>query len=155
MIAVIPFTSKFLNLIVNMKDVKPTSLLKDRIREVEGNPDFSNKDVSASQTPVVAEVSSAVIPALTHVELQPEISSTSHAMSLPNTLNQHAAPVRLPSNSAVEEDKINPKLGSLVPQLQYNKIMDLALDTPCHSNKCDNTNPNYKRTYSEGLRTGV
>uniref|UniRef100_A0A804PH36 Serine/threonine-protein kinase RUNKEL n=1 Tax=Zea mays TaxID=4577 RepID=A0A804PH36_MAIZE len=48
----------FKNLTVDIKDVKPTSLLKDRLREVEGNP----------------------------------------------------------------------KLGSLGPQLQYSKIMDLALD---------------------------
>jgi len=161
----------FKNLTVDMKDVKPTSLLKDRLREVEGNPDFSNKDVTASQTPVVAEVPSGTIPSLTHME--PEINITSRAMSLPNILNQYAAPVRLPTNSTVEDDKvalmmpeqvasltqvspaqtqspspspfsvnqlmaaiprdeirfkINPKLGSLGPQLQYSKIMDLALD---------------------------
>ncbi|KAL5664783.1 hypothetical protein ACJX0J_024891, partial [Zea mays] len=164
MIAVIPFTSK---------DVKPTSLLKDRLREVEGNPDFSNKDVTASQTSVVAEVPSGTIPSLTHMEQQPEINITSRAMSLPNILNQYAAPVCLPTNNTVEDDKvalmmpeqvpsltqvspaqtqstspspfsvnqlmaaipreeicfkINPKLGSLGPQLQYSKIMDLALD---------------------------
>ncbi|XP_066384368.1 LOW QUALITY PROTEIN: uncharacterized protein [Miscanthus floridulus] len=163
----------FKNLTVDMKDVKPTSLLKDRLREVEGNPDFSNKDVTASQTPVVAEVPSGTIPSLTHMERQPEINITSRAMSLPNILNQYAAPLRLPTNSTVEDDKvalmmpeqvpsltqvspaqtqspspspfsvnqlmaaiprdeirfkINPKLGSLGPQLQYSKIMDLALD---------------------------
>ncbi|XP_020399623.1 CCR4-NOT transcription complex subunit 1 [Zea mays] len=163
----------FKNLTVDIKDVKPTSLLKDRLREVEGNPDFSNKDVTASQTPVVAEVPSGTIPSLTHMEQQPEINITSRAMSLPNILNQYAAPGRLPTNSTVEDDKvalimpeqvpsltqvlpaqtqstspspfsvnqlmaaipreeirfkINPKLGSLGPQLQYSKIMDLALD---------------------------
>ena len=71
-----------------MKDVKPSSLLKDRIRQVVGNPDFSNKDVTASQTPVVAEVPSGTIPSLTHMERQPEINITSRAMSLPNILNQ-------------------------------------------------------------------
>ncbi|PWZ44999.1 General negative regulator of transcription subunit 1 [Zea mays] len=175
MIAVIPFTSKvlFKNLTVDIKDVKPTSLLKDRLREVEGNPDFSNKDVTASQTPVVAEVPSGTIPSLTHMEQQPDINITSRAMSLPNILNQYAAPVRLSTNNTIEDDKvalmmpeqvplltqvspaqtqstspspfsvnqlmaaipreeirfkINPKLGSLGPQLQYSKIMDLALD---------------------------
>ncbi|ONM24158.1 Serine/threonine-protein kinase RUNKEL [Zea mays] len=150
-----PFQVLFKNLTVDIKDVKPTSLLKDRLREVEGNPDFSNKDVTASQTPVVAEVPSGTIPSLTHMEQQPEINITSRAMSLPNILNQYAAPVRLPTNSTVEDDKvalmmpeqvpsltqlmatipreeirfkINPKLGSLGPQLQYSKIMDLALD---------------------------
>jgi CCR4-NOT transcription complex subunit 1 len=71
-----------------MKDVKPTSLLKDRGREVEGNPDFSNKDVAASQTPVAVEVSSGINPPINHMELQPEVNNTSRAMSLPSILNQ-------------------------------------------------------------------
>lgn len=50
----------FKNLSVDMKDITPTSLLKDRRREIEGNPDFSNKDV-VPQSQVVAEVKSAVI----------------------------------------------------------------------------------------------
>ena len=78
----------FKNLSVDMKDVKPSSLLKDRIRQVVGNPDFSNKDVSTSQTLAAAEVSSGIVPSMSHVELQPEISSTSRATSLPNMLNQ-------------------------------------------------------------------
>jgi hypothetical protein len=82
------FQVLFKNLTVDMKDVKPTSLLKDRLREVEGNPDFSNKDVTTSQTPVVPEVLPGTIPSSTHVELQPEINITSRAMSLPNILNQ-------------------------------------------------------------------
>uniref|UniRef100_A0A0E0BDM2 Transcription regulator n=1 Tax=Oryza glumipatula TaxID=40148 RepID=A0A0E0BDM2_9ORYZ len=150
MIAVIPFTSKvlFKNLSVDMKDVKPSSLLKDRIRQIEGNPDFSNKDVSASQAPVVAEVSSGVMPTINHVEPQPEINSTSRATSLPNMLSQYAAPLRLPTNNMVEDDKaalimpeqlmaaipradiyfrINEKLSSF-GSLQYSKIMDMALD---------------------------
>ena len=32
------FQVLFKNLTVDIKDVKPTSLLKDRLREVEGNP---------------------------------------------------------------------------------------------------------------------
>ena len=71
-----------------MKDVKPSSLLKDRTRQLEGNPDFSNKDVTASQTPVVAEVSSGMVPAKNVVEVQPELTSTSRATSIPNMLNQ-------------------------------------------------------------------
>ncbi|XP_034575639.1 uncharacterized protein [Setaria viridis] len=163
----------FKNLSVDMKDVKPSSLLKDRIRQVVGNPDFSNKDVSTSQTSAAAEVSSGIVPSMNHVELQPDINSTSRATSLPNMLNQYAAPIRLPPNSMVEDDKvalimpeqvtshsltqvappqtpspspfslsqlmaaipradiyfrINEKLNSLGPQLQYSKIMDVALD---------------------------
>ncbi|XP_068649486.1 uncharacterized protein [Aristolochia californica] len=44
----------FKNLGVDMKDVKPTSLLKDRVREIEGNPDFSTKD--ATQPQMITEV---------------------------------------------------------------------------------------------------
>jgi CCR4-NOT transcription complex subunit 1 len=72
-----------------MKDVKPSSLLKDRTRQVVGNPDFSNKDV-ASQTPAVAEVSSSIGPSMNHAE-QHEISSTSRATSLPTMLSQVGA----------------------------------------------------------------
>ena len=78
----------FKNLSVDMKDVKPSSLLKDRIRQFMGNPDFSNKDVSAPAAPAVAEVSSGIVPSMNHAELQPEINSTSRATSLPNMLNQ-------------------------------------------------------------------
>uniref|UniRef100_A0A452YUE7 CCR4-NOT transcription complex subunit 1 n=1 Tax=Aegilops tauschii subsp. strangulata TaxID=200361 RepID=A0A452YUE7_AEGTS len=96
----------FKNLSVDMKDVKPSSLLKDRTRQLEGNPDFSNKDVTASQTPVVAEVSSGMVPAKNVVEVQPELTSTSRATSIPNMLNQYAPPLRLPPNSMVEDDKV-------------------------------------------------
>uniref|UniRef100_A0ACD5TIG6 Uncharacterized protein n=1 Tax=Avena sativa TaxID=4498 RepID=A0ACD5TIG6_AVESA len=96
----------FKNLSVDMKDVKPSSFLKDRIRQIEGNPDFSNKDVSASQMPVVAEVSSGMMPAKNLVEVPPELTSTSRATSLPNMLNQYAPPLRLPPNSMVEDDKV-------------------------------------------------
>ncbi|BAF10575.2 Os03g0102300 [Oryza sativa Japonica Group] len=94
MIAVIPFTSKvlFKNLDVDLKDVNPTSLLKDRVCEVEGNPDFSNKDVAASQT----QISSGISRSTNHVELQSVISSTSHAYATPH----------LPSNSMVEDDNV-------------------------------------------------
>jgi CCR4-NOT transcription complex subunit 1 len=80
----------FKNLSVDMKDVKPSSLLKDRTRQVVGNPDFSSKDV-ASQTPAVAEVSSSIGPSMNHAELQHEISSTSRATSLPTMLSQVGA----------------------------------------------------------------
>ncbi|VAH18014.1 unnamed protein product [Triticum turgidum subsp. durum] len=96
----------FKNLSVDMKDVKPSSLLKDRTRQLEGNPDFSNKDVTASQIPVVAEVSSGMIPAKNVAEVQPELTSTSRATSIPNMLNQYAPPLRLPPNSMVEDDKV-------------------------------------------------
>lgn len=68
-----------------MKDVKPTSLLKDRVREVEGNPDFSNKDASVAQPPVLAEVKPGVVPVLNQVE---EVNNTSYASGHPSLANQ-------------------------------------------------------------------
>ncbi|KAI8017498.1 CCR4-NOT transcription complex subunit 1 [Camellia lanceoleosa] len=44
-----------------MKEVKPTSLFKDRVREVEGNPDFSNKDIGASQPQLVTEINTGIM----------------------------------------------------------------------------------------------
>ena len=65
----------FKNLGVDMKDIAPTSLIKDRKREIEGNPDFSNKDVGASQPLMVPEVKSGIISPLNHVELPLEVAS--------------------------------------------------------------------------------
>ncbi|XP_020095725.1 CCR4-NOT transcription complex subunit 1 isoform X2 [Ananas comosus] len=96
----------FKNLGVDMKEVKPTSLLKDRSREVEGNPDFSNKDIGASQQPVIAEVTPGIMPPSNHVELQSEVNSTSRT-SLPNILNQYTT-IHLASNTMGEEDKVGP-----------------------------------------------
>ncbi|KAJ4956450.1 hypothetical protein NE237_013233 [Protea cynaroides] len=95
----------FKNLGVDMKDVKPTSLLKDRIREVEGNPDFSTKDIGASQPQMIAEVNSGMISSLNQVELQPEVSVQSHPGGHSNVLSQHTSPLHLASGSLVEDEK--------------------------------------------------
>ncbi|KAM0934312.1 putative CCR4-Not complex component, Not1, MIF4G-like domain superfamily [Dioscorea sansibarensis] len=93
----------FKNLGVDMKDVKPTSLLKDRVREVEGNPDFSNKDASVAQPPVLAEVKPGVVSVLNQVE---EVNNTSYASGHPSLANQYTAPVHLASSTIVDDDKI-------------------------------------------------
>lgn len=41
----ITFQLFFKNLGVDIKDVKPTSLLKDRKREIDGNPDFNSGNI--------------------------------------------------------------------------------------------------------------
>ncbi|GFZ15188.1 transcription regulator [Actinidia rufa] len=46
---------------VDMKEVRPTSLLKDRVREVEGNPDFSNQDIGGSQPQVITEIRTGIM----------------------------------------------------------------------------------------------
>lgn len=68
----------FKNLGVDLKDVTPTSLLKDRKREIVGNPDFSNKDVGASQSQLVAEIKSGIV-APVNQELPLEVSNTSNS----------------------------------------------------------------------------
>ncbi|XXG66487.1 hypothetical protein AAC387_Pa06g0046 [Persea americana] len=94
----------FKNLSVNMKDVKPTSLLKDRVREIEGNPDFSNKDISASQTQsqMVAEANSGMLSTLNQVELQSELTNP----SLPSGHSNYAAPLHLATSPLGEDDKM-------------------------------------------------
>ncbi|KAI3844272.1 hypothetical protein MKW92_023019 [Papaver armeniacum] len=77
----------FKNLGVDMKDVKPTSLLKDRSREVEGNPDFSNKDVTATQPLTIPEVNTLI-----SVEPQPEIANSSLPGGHSNALPQYPTP---------------------------------------------------------------
>lgn len=51
-----------------MKEVKPSKLLENRVRELEGNPDFSNKEPIHAQPPQVASESAtsyvAVVPSL-------------------------------------------------------------------------------------------
>lgn len=71
-----------------MKEVKPTSLLKDRVREIEGNPDFSNKDVGASQPQMVSDINPGIMSTLSQVELQPDIVNSSHPGGHLNVMTQ-------------------------------------------------------------------
>lgn len=82
------FQVLFKNLVVDLKDVTPSSLLKDRARQVEGNPDFSNKDVGVPQQQIVAEVKSGTISALNQVELPLEVASPSHPGGHSHMLSQ-------------------------------------------------------------------
>ncbi|KAJ4727200.1 putative Ccr4-not transcription complex [Melia azedarach] len=96
----------FKNLGVDMKDITPTSLLKDRKREIEGNPDFSNKDVGASQPQLVPEVKSGIISPLSHVELPLEVASPPNSGGPTHLLSQYAAPLRLSSGTLMEDEKL-------------------------------------------------
>ncbi|XVF33558.1 hypothetical protein REPUB_Repub17cG0178700 [Reevesia pubescens] len=96
----------FKNLSVDMKDITPTSLLKDRKRELEGNPDFSNKDVGASQPQMVAEVKSGIISPLNHVELPLEVASPPNSSGHTHLLSQYAGPLRLSSGALMEDEKL-------------------------------------------------
>ncbi|XVF79827.1 hypothetical protein PTKIN_Ptkin15bG0021000 [Pterospermum kingtungense] len=96
----------FKNLSVDMKDITLTSLLKDRKRELEGNPDFSNKDVGASQPQMVGEVKSGIIPPLNHVELPLEVATPPNSSGHTHLLSQYAAPLRLSSGALMEDEKL-------------------------------------------------
>lgn len=91
----------FKNLQVDMKDVKPSCLLKDRIREVEGNPDFSTKEIIVPQPPVMAEVNSSTVSAMAQAELKHEVNNIGH----PNSKTQYAAPLHPVPTPMIEEAK--------------------------------------------------
>jgi len=78
----------FKNLGVDMKDVTPTSLLKDRKREFEGNPDFSNKDVGASQSQMITDIKSGLVPPVNQLELPLEVTNPSNTGAHPHMLSQ-------------------------------------------------------------------
>ncbi|XP_020519676.1 CCR4-NOT transcription complex subunit 1 isoform X1 [Amborella trichopoda] len=162
----------FKNLGVDMKDVKPTSLLKDRVREIEGNPDFSNKDLGVSQQPqVVSDLNTGIIASLSSVDLQSEAVTSSHPGSHSSVVTQYTAPLHLAPSGLGEDDKlstlglperipscqalthvspaqtpfpvsqlsmptqnigtyivVNPKLNALGLQLQFQRIVPVALE---------------------------
>ncbi|XP_071698546.1 uncharacterized protein [Rutidosis leptorrhynchoides] len=96
----------FKNLNVDLKAVNPSSLLKDKVREVEGNPDFSNKDVVSSQQPVVGEVKSNNVSSLNQVELPVEVGNSSHPGGHSRILSQYATPPHLPTATLSEDEKM-------------------------------------------------
>ncbi|KAG5558355.1 hypothetical protein RHGRI_008322 [Rhododendron griersonianum] len=78
----------FKNLGVDMKVVKPTSLLKDRARESQGNPDFSMKDMGASQPQLITETNTGIVSTFNAVDLQPDIISSTQPGAHLNLLSQ-------------------------------------------------------------------
>ncbi|KAI3965367.1 hypothetical protein MKX01_042848 [Papaver californicum] len=136
------------NLGVDMKDVKPTSLLKDRARELEGNPDFSNKDVTATKPQIVPEVNppisvephlEVVIPShpgglLTEDEKMPALSLPERLPSgqgLPVTPSQSqfsASQLPAPITNIGTEVIVNPKISALGLQLQFQRIVPMAME---------------------------
>ncbi|KAL0425804.1 UNVERIFIED_CONTAM: CCR4-NOT transcription complex subunit [Sesamum radiatum] len=96
----------FKNLGVDLKEVTPTSLLKDRVREVEGNPDFSNKDVGSSQPPIVNEVKSGIISTLNQVEVPLDVAAPPHAGGHSRIVSQYGAPLHHSSGTLTEDEKL-------------------------------------------------
>nr|XP_025640967.1 CCR4-NOT transcription complex subunit 1 isoform X1 [Arachis hypogaea] len=98
----------FKNLSVDMKDVTPTSLLKDRKREIEGNPDFSNKDVGASQAQMMSDIKSSLIQPVNQVELPLEVTNPSNTGAHPHLLSQYASPLHISTGALMEDEKVTP-----------------------------------------------
>ncbi|KAI4354776.1 hypothetical protein L6164_003615 [Bauhinia variegata] len=96
----------FKNLGVDMKDVTPTSLLKDRKREIEGNPDFSNKDVGATKTQMMADIKSGLVPTVNQVEMPLEVANPSNTGGHTHLLPQYASPLHLSTGALMEEEKV-------------------------------------------------
>ncbi|KAM2315114.1 hypothetical protein ACFX1S_028052 [Malus domestica] len=97
----------FKNLGVDLKEITPSSLLKDRNRELEGNPDFSNKDIGSSQPQMVADVKSGMLSPLNQVELPVEVAP-SNSGSHTHLLSQYAPPVHISTGTLIEDEKLLP-----------------------------------------------
>ncbi|XP_050111090.1 uncharacterized protein LOC126589747 isoform X1 [Malus sylvestris] len=97
----------FKNLGVDLKEISPSSLLKDRNRELEGNPDFSNKDIGSSQPQMVADVKSGMLSPLNQVELPVEVAP-SNSGSHTHLLSQYAPPVHISTGTLIEDEKLLP-----------------------------------------------
>ncbi|XP_047337457.1 CCR4-NOT transcription complex subunit 1 [Impatiens glandulifera] len=97
----------FKNLSVDLKGVTPTSLLKDIVRQIEGNPDFSTKDVVAPPQSIVSEVKSNAVSALNQVELPLEVATPAHPGGHSHMLSQFAAPpLHLTAGALIEDEKM-------------------------------------------------
>ncbi|KAI8032556.1 CCR4-NOT transcription complex subunit 1 [Camellia lanceoleosa] len=111
----------FKNIGVDMKEVKPTSLLKDRVREVEGNLDFSNKDIGASQPQLVTEINTGIMCTLN------QYTRNLHFVSGPLMEDENMATLSL-SDQLPSGQRL-----SLIPHhillvSWYNRIVPLAME---------------------------
>ncbi|XP_024374833.1 uncharacterized protein [Physcomitrium patens] len=98
----------FKNLNVDMKEVKPSKLLEGLEREVEGNPDFSNKDPVFSQSPS---------PALS-------ANNSSQSVTVPSLPQQLDIPPELP----IPTQPATSLASSVISQLIEEERPSLALD---------------------------
>ncbi|GER44883.1 transcription regulators [Striga asiatica] len=96
----------FKNLGVDLKDVTPTSLLKDKVREVEGNPDFSNKDMGSSQPPIPNEAKSGVVSIPNQVEVPLDVAAPAHSGGHSRMVSQFATPLHHSSATLTEDEKM-------------------------------------------------
>ncbi|XP_019094979.1 PREDICTED: CCR4-NOT transcription complex subunit 1-like isoform X2 [Camelina sativa] len=93
----------FKNLGVDIKEVAPTSLLKDRKREIDGNPDFSNKDL-ISQPQMISEPKT--VSPLKQIDLPLDVANSPNTDVPSKLLSQYVAPQRVYPNTLMEEEKV-------------------------------------------------
>ncbi|XP_047948828.1 CCR4-NOT transcription complex subunit 1-like [Salvia hispanica] len=96
----------FKHLSVDFRNVTPTYLLKDIVREVEGNPDFLNKDVGSSQPPRMNEVKSGIISKINQVEIPLDVAASPHPAGHSCIMPQYAAAVPHSSGTLTEVEKL-------------------------------------------------
>ncbi|KAL5134610.1 CCR4-NOT transcription complex subunit 1 [Glycine soja] len=93
---------------VDMMDVTPTSLLlKDRKREMEGNPDFSNKDVGASSKMII-DLKCGPVPPVNEAELPLVVTNPSNTGAHPHVVSQYAGALHISSGALMEDEKFTP-----------------------------------------------
>ncbi|KAH8935189.1 hypothetical protein BDL97_17G016600 [Sphagnum fallax] len=125
------------NLGVDMKDVKPTQLLRGRTREIEGNPDFSNKDSTHVQqqlqpvAPIPPESTGGaqMLPMLSQseVEFPQELPApVPHPTAVVTAASLSQVAMSIPNLAAYVV--LNPKLATLGQQLQLSRIVPLAME---------------------------
>ncbi|XP_057532309.1 uncharacterized protein LOC130810318 isoform X1 [Amaranthus tricolor] len=142
----------FKNLGVQIKEVTPTSLLRVRARIIEGNPDFSNKDFTATH-PSISSEDQVLIPepveppkAQLSVPLSPfavpseddKVGSMGFSDQLPSgpgllqstgsqsPYNMNQLPLSIP-NLGVHV-VVNPKLNPLGLHVHFQRVLPLAMD---------------------------
>lgn len=108
----VPVQVLFKNLDLDIKSVNPTSLLKDKIRIAEGNPDFSRQLI-------VEEVKSTVKSGLNQAELPLEAAGPSYQGGLSQIVDQDAGQLHLPGVTLGLLDQLPPAQGLPVAQLPY------------------------------------
>ncbi|ESQ36840.1 hypothetical protein EUTSA_v10006521mg [Eutrema salsugineum] len=97
----------FKNLGVDLKEVAPTSLLKDRKREIDGNPDFSNKDLGVthiSQPQMIPEPKT--ISPLKQIDLPLDVANSPNTDAPSKLLPQYVSPQRVYTNTLMEDEKV-------------------------------------------------
>ncbi|XP_019056501.1 PREDICTED: CCR4-NOT transcription complex subunit 1-like [Tarenaya hassleriana] len=97
------------NLGVDMKDVAPTSLLKDRKRDTDGNPDFSSKDLfvaQISQPQMIPEAKPGAISTLNQVELPFDVATSPNTGGHSKLSSQYAVPLRISTGTLMVDEKV-------------------------------------------------